>query len=327
MSDDQTVGKAIKMELPPFAALKAFDAVGRAGGIRRAAILLGIDHTVVSRHLRQLESWVGTALYDRRAANGLTEDGKRYHARVSAALHDLADATREIMKKDVDSVLRVSAVPGFGVSWLVSKLVKFHRLHPTVEIVFHPRDHMPDLMRQEADVDIRWVTDDAALETSKSLRTLELDRPPGFAVASPTYLARMPVQTLEDLTQANLIHEENTLQWHNWFAAHGIETPTKLAGPLMWHANATLEAARNGEGVALTNKYIVRDDLDTGRLVTVGPPEALGFPITRGGYVFSSLETRWQKGPAAQFRRWLVAEMRASDSQNARPGLRAIQTA
>jgi len=40
--------------LPPFAALRAFEAVGREGGIRKAAASLGIDHAVISRHIRQL---------------------------------------------------------------------------------------------------------------------------------------------------------------------------------------------------------------------------------------------------------------------------------
>lgn len=58
LQKDVLAGKA----LPPFAALRAFEMVGRVGGIRRAASLLAIDHTVVSRHVRALEEWVGVPL-------------------------------------------------------------------------------------------------------------------------------------------------------------------------------------------------------------------------------------------------------------------------
>src|SRR3546814_16045548 len=45
--------------LPSMAALLAFEAVGRRGGIRRAAKELMIDQAVVSRHVRALEGWTG----------------------------------------------------------------------------------------------------------------------------------------------------------------------------------------------------------------------------------------------------------------------------
>ncbi|WP_242402749.1 helix-turn-helix domain-containing protein [Komagataeibacter kakiaceti] len=56
--------------IPPLAALHAFMAYARTGGIRRAAVALGVDHAVVSRHLRDLEATLGTALRDRGKAGG-----------------------------------------------------------------------------------------------------------------------------------------------------------------------------------------------------------------------------------------------------------------
>ena len=79
--------------IPPFAALKAFEAVGRVGGIRRAAALLDLDHTVVSRHLKTLEQWLGVQLVQRRnGAIELTKPGREYHERVSRAILDIAFA-------------------------------------------------------------------------------------------------------------------------------------------------------------------------------------------------------------------------------------------
>ena len=66
--------------LPPLAALRAFEAVGRLGGIRRAAKELTIDHAVVSRHIRSLEAWVGVQLLVRSSTGyTLTEPGELYH--------------------------------------------------------------------------------------------------------------------------------------------------------------------------------------------------------------------------------------------------------
>ena len=48
--------------IPPFEALRAFDAVARLGGVRQAARSLGRDHAVISRHLKALEQWTGARL-------------------------------------------------------------------------------------------------------------------------------------------------------------------------------------------------------------------------------------------------------------------------
>ena len=53
-----------RKSLPPFEALRAFDAVARLGGVRRAAQVLCRDHAVISRHLRTIEAWTGATLIE-----------------------------------------------------------------------------------------------------------------------------------------------------------------------------------------------------------------------------------------------------------------------
>ncbi|RYY09097.1 MAG: LysR family transcriptional regulator, partial [Alphaproteobacteria bacterium] len=66
--------------VPSLTALRAFEAIGSTGGLRRAARYLRVDHAVVSRHLRSLEVAVGVALVDRNQAGGrLTPAGQHYH--------------------------------------------------------------------------------------------------------------------------------------------------------------------------------------------------------------------------------------------------------
>src|SRR3990167_1046072 len=79
----KSVNPPSRKSLPPFEALRAFDAVARLKGVRRAAQSLGRDHAVISRHLRTLETWTGTALIERTSAGVvLTESGVRYHEQV-----------------------------------------------------------------------------------------------------------------------------------------------------------------------------------------------------------------------------------------------------
>lgn len=86
-----------RKSLPSFAALHAFEAVGRLSGVRRAAQTIGLNHGVISRHLKTLEDWAGTPLIDRaNGAIGLTPEGMRFHARVSAVLAELSEASHEL---------------------------------------------------------------------------------------------------------------------------------------------------------------------------------------------------------------------------------------
>jgi LysR family transcriptional regulator, glycine cleavage system transcriptional activator len=86
--------------LPPFETLRAFDAIARLGGVRKAAQHLCRDHAVVSRHLRAIEEWTGTKLIERTAAGSvLTEDGERYHRDIANALDIIARATVDLIQR------------------------------------------------------------------------------------------------------------------------------------------------------------------------------------------------------------------------------------
>ncbi|WP_395672023.1 LysR substrate-binding domain-containing protein [Phenylobacterium sp.] len=296
-----------RLEMPPFAALRAFEAVGRCGGIRRAAAHLDLDHTVVSRHLRTVEAWVGVTLYDRDL--GLTEAGRIYCERISRAIHDIAGATSAAMAGKRLAHLKISCVPGFGFQWLAGRLIEFRTQHPDLELEFHPTDRAPDLLRHEASIDIRFAQDVAALGLPSSIQAVEFAKSVAVAVASPAYLAKVTApERIEDLLRLNLIHEEDAGQWRRFLQAHGVSGPEELPGPKVWHAHATLEAARCGEGVALTNRFLLRDDLEQGRLMLVGPPSDPGFARQIGGYWFIASQSNWRQPLVEAFREWLTAE-------------------
>jgi len=90
-------------DYPPLAVLRAFEAVGRLHGIRRAAKELTVDHAVVSRHIRSLDAWVGAQLLTRNAKGySLTELGSTYHEQISSALGAIASATSMLMSRGGD---------------------------------------------------------------------------------------------------------------------------------------------------------------------------------------------------------------------------------
>ncbi|NYZ14363.1 LysR family transcriptional regulator [Azospirillum sp. RWY-5-1] len=75
------------MKLPPFASLRAFEAVARHRSVRRAAEELGLDHTVVSRHLKTLQAFVDVPrLQTSRQGVTLPPGGADYQEKRSTSL-------------------------------------------------------------------------------------------------------------------------------------------------------------------------------------------------------------------------------------------------
>ncbi|TAJ69382.1 MAG: LysR family transcriptional regulator [Phenylobacterium sp.] len=307
--------------VPPFAALRAFEAVGRLRGIRGAAQALSIDHTVVSRHVRSLESWLGVPLLDRlRGGSQLTDDGRVYHARISRAINEIAESTAELIRRGNDNLLSISCVPGFASEWLAGRLITFQDQHPDIELELQPTDQQPNFTARGTDVDIRFVPDPAPAP-DPFLKTFEIARPPVLALASPSLADTLEsIAAPEDFLKAPLLHEESADQWIAWLGRQGVDVPSGLPGPRLWHAHIALEAARSGRGVVLANPFLLRDDLQAGRLVVVGPQSSRETIL--GAYVLTCRADRGNAPLVASFRRWLQCAIECH-SQAQSPGVRA----
>lgn len=292
---------------PPLAALRAFEAVGRLGGLRKAGKELGIDHAVISRHVRALETWVGTALLIREATGyKLTDAGQAYHDEIYKAITLIGSATASLMQPEDQMRLRIWCIPGFGFLWLSDRLSQFIDENPDIDLDFRPADDSPDFRAKDIDGDIRYLRYWEEAELSNQVHCMEFARPPVFPVASPTFVASMTrIKNAEDLLSCTLLHEDNELEWHHWFLAQGIKPPPTLTGPRLWHAHLTLNAARQGAGIALANPMLLRDDLQTGRLVRIEGAVTPFQPVRFGGYQLLAREDRWNAGALTRFRRWL----------------------
>lgn len=294
--------------VPPFAALRAFEAVGRLAGIRRAAQALELDHAVVSRHLRSLEEWAGVRLIDRLQGGALlTEQGARYHARIVTAFAEIADATKELTRHSGKQRLSIWCAPGFASQWLMVRLGVFQSAYPDIDLELHPTEATPDFSRYEADADIYFRYGDSQLDgIAQGVRRFEIASPPWLAVASPNCAAALRyVREPADLLRAPLLHEESDRDWKTWFLSHGVEVRAPLPGPKLWQAQLTLDAARRGQGVALANPFLLGDDLATGRLVSLASEADRTQPVVFGSYVFAARADRWQSSAIVRFRRWL----------------------
>lgn len=297
---------AMPMSLPPFAMMRAFEAFGRTGGVRRAAADLRLSHAIVSRHLKGLEAWLGIMLIDRESG-ALTAAGHDYHLSVNRALESLSSATVAAMR-GAQGRLEIWSVPGFASLWLNGRLASFRQDHPKIALDLRPSETGAELVHLQADADIRFVRDVDARAAAGNVQTLVLARPEFFPVAAPALGEQWGPRLgrLEDLLSAPLLQEEDDGDWRAWFLAQGVDAPVPAPVARLWQAHLALGAAREGQGVALTNAFLAHEDLRSGRLRRLtlgsgGQPSA-----TIGAYVLSARSDRWESPPLTRFRRWLI---------------------
>jgi LysR family transcriptional regulator, glycine cleavage system transcriptional activator len=288
-----------RFHLPSFAALRAFEAYGRAGSMRRAGELLSIDQAIVSRHLRSLEEQLGVALICR-PNGGLTEQGCDYHRELTAAFTAMENATRRVASGARNTV-RIWSAPGFAYHWLAEQLRDFQVERPDIIIELKPSDIPADLMTGEADADIRFILRDGSTQLPRDVRQVELASPPDFPVANPTVAAS--IKSITDLIQAPLLFEDGDVHWRLWLAGQGLKIDRIPHVAQLWHAHLTVAAASAGQGVALTNSFIAARLLADGSLVRLGSP---AFPASVIGTYMALVPQKRDNTSVSVLVEWLV---------------------
>lgn len=145
-------------------------------------------------------------------------------------------------------------------------------------------------------------------EKPDTLKRVEIASPEVFVVATPELVKTLPrINHPSDLLTAPLVHEGDTREWTQWLSEHGVTLTQPLSGPRLWHAHLTLNAARRGQGIILTNRFLLEDDLASGRLVQIGKDSPHFKRVSLGSYVFMARQDRWQSIAISKFRQWLVA--------------------
>ncbi|HEY8596133.1 MAG TPA: LysR substrate-binding domain-containing protein [Devosiaceae bacterium] len=293
--------ETLRGRLPPLNTLRAFEAVGRTGSMRKAADDIGVSHPVVSRHIANLEAWIGRRLVEAGPRGvQLTPAGASLHAAVSQSFRSLADATMQLKAPSGGQSLRIWCMPGLATRWLAPRLGEIRRILPDVDINLRAVD--PELMSASVDADLVIGFGDLSALPRNATPLLT---PRMFPVASPEWLARNGrPQTLEQLAGASLIHEESYAQWTAWLAAAGLRIRRPLSGPRLGDASLGFDAALAGQGIALTTRLMVAQEIDTGRL-----EELFQTDIRLGGYYVAQLRSD-DNGRISRFRDWLVSALR-----------------
>ncbi len=278
--------------LPPVDSLRCFLAVAGHLSFRRAASELALTPGAVSQRVRQLEALLEVQLFERTSRQvELTADGHQLRPTAQAAV----EAVAACMRPDAGAPTRLSLGTRFelGLSWIVPAVLELRRARPTwqVDLVFGSGREILD--RLEAGTVDAIVTSAPTANARWAARALHEET---YAlVAAPRRLETAPIEEPADVGAHVLLDLDRSLP----LARYAQSVSPELTLGDVWccgTAAAVRDLACAGQGVAVLPEYMIRADLEAGRLVRCLPELALLRDTFRllyrtGGPAAEALET------------------------------------
>jgi DNA-binding transcriptional LysR family regulator len=138
--------------------LKIFYTVAEASSFTKAATILNLSQSAISRQIQSLEQDLKIQLFERHARGlVLTDNGEYLFKSAHEVISKLKDveSTLSGYKDKLNGKLIVTTVVSFGTTWLTPRIKEFMDLHPEIEVELIFDDRELDLSTREADVAIR----------------------------------------------------------------------------------------------------------------------------------------------------------------------------
>ena len=287
--------------IPPFSALRAFEALARLERVNAVAKELHLTHGAISHQIKSLEDMVGVPLFHRQARSmTLTEAGRTYAYQIRQILDELGQATSLVREPTKANTLALTVLPSFAMYWLLPRLSDFRAQHPDIHLQLNAGLQFMTFEQTRIDAALRfghgqWPNLQSELLMGDSL----------VVVAAPQLIGKASFKTGKALWKFPGLHAGES--WSGWLAHAGLDASP--APTVMQFTDSThlLEACRRGMGVALSRRSIAHELMQSGELVCLSPTE----PVHQSSY-YLVWPYRSQPHPVLRvFRDWLSIQIKS----------------
>lgn len=292
--------------LPPLKALQAFESAGRHQSIKQAANELAVTTGAVSQQIKQLEQYLGVTLFHRMNKSvRLTAAGKVCLPYLEEGFNKLLEGVAQAKASGGHPIISISVAPTFGFKWLLPRLEHFKTIHPYIDLRIDTSTRDIDFLHEEIDLAIRYGP---VKEKGLSVEDLTQE------VVSPVCSPRLIADTIspEQLINYPLLHLEGRSgdpdfpDWSQWIKSLNLDALSFQHGPRFNSSSMVLQAALDGQGVAMGSSVLAADDLLAGRLVRLFPESQL---TAKYSYRLLSTELIRQRPDVQRFVEWLKKEI------------------
>ena len=289
----------------PLNALRAFEAAGQLGSFTAAAARLTVAQSAVSRHVAVLEKFLGLPLFERRHQQlVLTEAGRHLLPVVTRSFDRLDGALGDIIqgRGSPRRMLRVAMPPTFAAQLAIPILRDFRAAHPALTIEVASRSAAEG--DAEAGLSVVYseprVTD--AINDLLWMERLTVLCAPSAWSAPDACPADLPsLVARQDPLHVRLGGRAHDHMWELMARAAGRPDLAVGRGPVFDTAQLAVRYALSGEGLALVDPMLFRDDIAAGRLVA---PLDLHLASGYGYYLVTAPEDLDEA--VVLFRSWLI---------------------
>ncbi len=263
--------------------IPVFVAAVEAGSFAQAAIRLHLSRSAVGKSIARLEERLEVRLFQRTTrSQSLTDSGALFYEHCLRALEEIrgAESLLETGKQQVRGRLRVAMPMLFGRQCIAPLLIELAQEHPGLELEMSFSDRVVDLIEEGFDMAVRNGT----LADSTVLAARRLGEHRMVLCAAPDYLMiHGQPQTIADLHQHSAINYLRAGRVLPWQLADNEGTPHTIvprSSLNMDDLQAICDAALAGHGIAWLPCWMVRQDLQNGKLVPLFKQAAdVRFPV------------------------------------------------
>lgn len=289
-------------QFPNFAGLKAFFALGHHGNLSDAGSRLGVSASAISHQIKNLEADLGQRLVENR--NGrlfLTAEGNAFFDQIREPMAEISRATSSIRSRGGRTRVTITLTPVFAANWFMPRMKQLVEAYPDLELNLVTTTRIIDLERENIDFAIRRGRTEWPGFASQVLLEEQI-----VLVASPAYAETLAGSDLQSFLGSAQLLINTTLpaEWQDWCHVQGVDLPRDARRFNLETYELTINAARDGLGVALGRRPMMDEFLANGSLVVLF--EGAHSDFVQHRLVWS--ENRSLGAPAKKVREWLVRE-------------------
>lgn len=259
-----------------------FVAVVKAKSFRKAADVLDMPTSTLSRRVSHLEKSIGIRLLHRTTRQiELTELGRTYFERCQGIIAQAQSAHEELSHaaESPSGLLRLSMVEEFAADYIIPYLPEFRRLHPGIRFEFDINPRRANLISDSVDIAFRMghVSDSGLIARKLAVFKVGL-------YASPGYLKKAPkLKTPADLAAHSCLQLaalDFQLIKSSQRTVHKIKSPAYASNSM----SLLKSIALRDDGIAILSVPMAEEAVRRGELVRAlpdwCPPEVPVYALT-----------------------------------------------
>ena len=273
---------------------RIFIKVVQNGSFSRAAELLKIPKSTVSKAVSRLENETGTKLLVRTTRSlSLTASGRAFYDTCLAPITILEDAAKSLSGKDsiLSGLVRLTAPEDLGAYAIAPAIADLVNKHPGLSFEFEYTDKIVDLVKDGFDLAVRIGKLRETNFRAKKVGEFSLG-----LVASAKYLkSHEKIRSPKDLASHNCLSYSDPRFLTRWplKSAKSFEQPPITPRITSNQMSSLMAMAIEHAGVAYIPLYIAHREIAAGRLVRVLPDwKSPGLPVSIVSPLASSTSAR-----------------------------------